>query len=118
MQALCLATANVLLGCDTSMRFIIYGAGGIGSGIGGHLWRTGHDAILLGRAGHGGQIQGAGLRFITGTGDYRLPVPAVTHPREIQFRAGDVVLLTMKTHDTEVALRELRAAGADPWGLP
>jgi 2-dehydropantoate 2-reductase len=100
------------------MRFIIYGAGGIGSGIGGHLWRAGHEAILIGRSGHVARIQAAGLRLITGTEEYQLRVPAVTHPREIQFRADDVVLLTMKSHDTEAALRELRAAGGDPWELP
>jgi 2-dehydropantoate 2-reductase len=100
------------------MRFIIYGAGGIGSGIGGHLWRTGHEAILIGRSGHVDKIRAAGLRLITGTDEYRLDVPAVTHPREIELRAGDVVLLTMKSHDTEAALRELRAAGGDPWELP
>jgi 2-dehydropantoate 2-reductase len=100
------------------MRFIIYGAGGIGSGIGGHLWRTGHETILIGRSGHVGKIRAEGLRLITGTEEYRLRVPAVTHPREIAFRAGDVVLLTMKSHDTEAALRELRAAGRVPWELP
>jgi 2-dehydropantoate 2-reductase len=100
------------------MRFIIYGAGGIGSGIGGHLWRTGHEAILIGRSGHAGKIQADGLRLITGTQEYRLDVQAVTHTREIRFRADDVVLLTMKSQDTEAALRELRAAGGDPWELP
>ena len=106
------------MGSDLNMRFIIYGAGGIGSGIGGHLWRTGHEAVLIGRPGHVGKIRTDGLRLVTGTDEYRLDVPAVTHPREIEFRPGDVVLLTMKSHDTEVALRELRAAGGDPWELP
>jgi 2-dehydropantoate 2-reductase len=100
------------------MRFIIYGAGGIGSGIGGHLWRTGHDTILIGRSGHVGRIQAAGLRLRTGTEEHQLRVPAVTHPREIRFRSDDVVLLTMKSHDTDAALRELRAAGGDAWDLP
>jgi 2-dehydropantoate 2-reductase len=103
---------------EISMRFIIYGAGGIGSGIGGHLWRTGHEAILIGRPGHVEKIRAEGLRLITGTEEYRLHVPAVTHPREIDFRPDDVVLLTMKSHDTEAALRELRAAGAPSWELP
>jgi 2-dehydropantoate 2-reductase len=100
------------------MRVIVYGAGGIGSGIGGHLWRTGHQVVLIGRSGHVGKIQAAGLRLITGTEEHQLRVPAVTHPREIRFGTGDVVLLTMKTHDTEAALRELRAAGGDSWELP
>src|SRR5207245_7151240 len=104
MQALCLTAANSPGGCDPIMRFIIYGAGGIGSGIGGHLWRTGHEAILIGRSGHVGKIHAAGLRLITGTDEYRLDVPAVTHPREIEFRADDVVLLTMKSHDSAAAL--------------
>jgi ketopantoate reductase len=34
------------------MRYIIYGAGGIGSIMGGHLARTGHEVILIGRPGH------------------------------------------------------------------
>jgi 2-dehydropantoate 2-reductase len=118
VQAVCPAAANSPGGGDPIMRFIIYGAGGIGSGIGGHLWRTGHEAVLIGRSGHVGRIQAAGLRLITGTDEYHLDVPAVTHPREIHFRADDVVLLTMKSHDTEAALRELRAAGGDPWELP
>ena len=45
-------------------------------------------------------------------------VPAVTHPSELRFGPDDVVVLTMKTQDTEAALRDLRAAGADPWEMP
>lgn len=33
------------------MRYIIYGAGGIGSIMGGHLFRTQHDVVLIGRSG-------------------------------------------------------------------
>lgn len=47
MQALCIPTANIVIGYNTSVRFIIYGAGGIG----GYLWRTGNDTILIGRSG-------------------------------------------------------------------
>ena len=38
-------------------------------------------------------------------------VEAVGHPREIEFQSDDVVLLTMKTQDTEAALGDLQAAG-------
>jgi 2-dehydropantoate 2-reductase len=100
------------------MRFIIYGAGGIGSGIGGHLWRTGHDTVLIGRPGHVGKIRAQGLRLITGEGEHSLDVPAVTHPQELSFRPDDAVILTMKAQDTEGALRDLRAAGADPDEMP
>jgi len=33
------------------MRVIIYGAGGIGGVVGGHLARAGHDVVLIGRRG-------------------------------------------------------------------
>lgn len=54
------------------MRFIIYGAGGIGSIMGGHLARTGHDVVLIGRPGHIKSINERGLRLITPTSTYTL----------------------------------------------
>lgn len=100
------------------MRYIIYGAGAIGSGIGGHLWRTGHEALLVGRPGHVGRIREAGLRLITGDAEYRIAVPAVADARDIGWRSDDVVLLCVKSQDTENALREVRAAGADTASVP
>lgn len=40
-----------------------------------------------------------------------LRVPAVGHPSEIAWRDDDVVILTTKTHQTQQALDDLRAAG-------
>ncbi|HEX2185641.1 MAG TPA: 2-dehydropantoate 2-reductase N-terminal domain-containing protein [Chloroflexota bacterium] len=100
------------------MRYIVYGAGAIGSGIGGHLFRTGHDALLVGRPGHVEAIRRHGLRLITPEATHELPVPAVSAAGEIGFREGDVVLLCVKSQDTDRALVELRAAGGDPQTLP
>ncbi|MBI3973743.1 MAG: hypothetical protein HY332_20905, partial [Chloroflexi bacterium] len=100
------------------MRYIIYGAGAIGSGMGGHLFRTGHDALLVGRPGHVGMIRERGLRLITPDETYSLPVPAVASAEEVGFREGDVVLLCVKSQDTDRALVEIRAAGGDPQTLP
>jgi prephenate dehydrogenase len=58
------------------MRFIIYGAGGIGSGIGGHLWRTGHDTILIGRSGHGAGSR----RPVSGCAPVRRSISSVFQP--------------------------------------
>ena len=90
------------------MRTIIYGAGGIGSVVGGHLARTGHEVVLIGRPGHVDAINTNGLTLITPTGTYNLKVPAVKHPQEIQFRPDDVVFLTMKSQDTEDAVKTLK----------
>lgn len=100
------------------MRYIIYGAGGIGSGIGGHLHRHGYETLLVGRPGHIGRIRESGLRLITGEQTYVIDVPAVTSASEIDFRPEDRILLCVKSQDTETALREIRAAGADTERLP
>ncbi len=47
------------------MRFIVYGAGAIGSTIGGHLFRTNHDVVLVGNPEHVDRIREAGLRLRT-----------------------------------------------------
>jgi 2-dehydropantoate 2-reductase len=95
------------------MRYIIYGAGGIGSIMGGHLFRTGHDVILIGRKGHVDVINSRSLRLVTPEATYELKIPAVTSPDEIKFKKGDVVCLCMKSQDTEAALQELKKKAAD-----
>ncbi len=95
------------------MRLIIYGAGGIGGVMGGHLARTGHNVLLIGRPGHVGAINEHGLRLITPSGNYILRIPAVTGPDQIDCRADDVIFLCMKGQNTEGALRDLRAITED-----
>jgi 2-dehydropantoate 2-reductase len=95
------------------MRFIIYGAGGIGGVIGGHLARTGHDVVLIGRPGNVRAINEHGLRLITPTGTHILRIPSVTGPEQIDFRSDDIVFLCMKGQNTEEALRDLRAVVED-----
>jgi 2-dehydropantoate 2-reductase len=100
------------------VRYVVYGAGAIGGGTGGHLFRTGHDTLLVGRPGHVGAITRDGLTLTTPEETYRLRVPAVSRPEDVGFRAGDVVLLCVKAQDAERALVEIRAAGGDPQTLP
>ncbi len=95
------------------MRYIIYGAGGIGSIMGGHLARTGHDAVLIGRPGHVNAIKDRGLRLVTPLETYIIKIPAVTGPEQVDFAPGDVVCLCMKGQDTEQALQELKKVTAD-----
>jgi 2-dehydropantoate 2-reductase len=95
------------------MRYIIYGAGGIGSVMGGYLSRAGRRVVLVGRPGHVGAINAGGLKLITPNGSYVLRIPAVTGPDAIDFTAEDVVCLCMKGQDTEAALQALKAEAAD-----
>ncbi len=95
------------------MRYIIYGAGGIGGGIGGGLYQHGHDVVLICRGAHLDAIQGRGLTLRTPEQTVTLDVPAVGHPSEIAFSDDDVVILAMKSQDTEAALRDLQASVRD-----
>jgi 2-dehydropantoate 2-reductase len=95
------------------VRIIIYGAGGIGSVVGGHLWRSGQAVVLIGRAGHVSAIRKNGLKLITPTGNHILKIPAVTSPLEIQLTPDDVVFLCMKGQNTEGALADLFAVIRD-----
>lgn len=93
------------------MRYIIYGAGGIGGAIGARLFQHGYEVILICRGEHLHTIQSKGLTLKTPAETLNLAVRAVGHPEEIAFTPGDVALLTMKSQDTEMALRDLERAG-------
>ena len=92
---------------------IIYGAGGIGGVVGGHLARVGHQVVLIGRPGHMNAIGEHGLRLVTPVGIHTLRLPAVTDPDQISFQPDDVVLLCMKSQNTDEALRDLRSVTED-----
>ena len=97
------------------MRYVIYGAGGVGSIIGAKLFMAGFDVVLIARGEHLAAMQRDGLRFKHPNPDTTedLRITAVGHPREVAFRPDDVVLLTMKSQDTAAALDELRYAAGD-----
>lgn len=96
------------------MRYIIYGAGGVGGAIGARLFQHGHDTVFLCRGEHHAVLQRQGLTFKTPNETLQLRVRTVGHPAELKFTKDDVVILTMKSHDTEGALRDLiRVEGSD-----
>lgn len=89
------------------MRVIIYGAGGVGGTIGARLWQQGTQVVLIARGAHLAALQASGLRFVAPDGDFRLAIPAVAGPAEVEWCAGDVVILTMKSQHTTDALETL-----------
>ncbi|HIH88177.1 TPA: ketopantoate reductase family protein [Candidatus Bathyarchaeota archaeon] len=100
------------------MRFIVYGAGGIGSIIGGHLFRIGGEVVLVGSERHVDAVKKFGLRLLTPDITYTLKIPACKTADELApFRGDDVVILTAKSQHTAVCLGQLKNAGA-PRNLP
>lgn len=98
------------------MRYVIYGAGAIGAGVGARLHQHGFDVTLIARGAHLEAMRRDGLRLRAPGEDVRVPVKAVGHPSEIAWRGDEAVILTMKTQDTVAALEDLRAAAGS--GVP
>jgi 2-dehydropantoate 2-reductase len=86
------------------VRYIIAGAGAVGGTIGGRLFQSGHEVVLLARGAHLDALRSGGLRLLTPAGSATLPVPAVAEPAEVGLRAGDVLVLAVKTQDAAALL--------------
>ncbi|MBI2875560.1 MAG: 2-dehydropantoate 2-reductase [Candidatus Tectomicrobia bacterium] len=86
------------------MRHVIYGAGAIGSVMGGYLVQSGAEAVLIGRPAHVEAVRARGLKITGIKGDHEVRMEAVAHPAELVLREDDVIHLTVKSQDTpEVA---------------
>lgn len=91
-------------------RVLVFGAGAIGSVLGGFLARRGHEVILLGRKPHMDAIAEHGLKVdgIWGTFHVRDRLRGITDLSELIDRSFDCVFVTVKSYDTEGAARSLR----------
>jgi 2-dehydropantoate 2-reductase len=98
------------------MRYVVLGAGAIGGVAGGRLFAAGHDVTLVARRAHLDAIRRHGLRIESPGGTEVLPVPAVGDPGEMDWAPGAVVLMAVKSHQTDAALSAL--AEAAPPGTP
>jgi 2-dehydropantoate 2-reductase len=97
------------------LRYVTYGAGGIGGVLAAKLHLHGFDVAVIARGAHLEAIQRDGLRLRHPLIEepIALPIAAYSAPSEIEFREGDVVVLTMKSQDTFAALDDLSAAAGD-----
>jgi 2-dehydropantoate 2-reductase len=98
------------------MRYIVLGAGGVGSAIGGLLSLAGAEVVLVARVAHLEALTSKGLLLSLPSRDLRVEVHAVASPGAVRFGGEDVVLSCTKSQDTEAALRDLAAVA--PRALP
>lgn len=82
------------------VRVIIYGAGAVGSVIGGRLRQGGADVVLISRPAHVAAIRERGLRLRTAKDIDVVDIEAVASIDELTPTADDVVFITAKTQDT------------------
>ncbi|MEV6021945.1 ketopantoate reductase family protein [Streptomyces sp. NPDC052036] len=91
------------------MRYIIIGAGAVGGTIGARLDGAGHEVVLVARGAQLTALRKHGLRFHGPEGERIHRLPVVDGPDALgELRPDDVLMLTVKTQDSEAAL--------DAWG--
>ncbi len=95
------------------MRFIIYGAGGIGGSIGARLHLANQDVVLIARGNHFKALRANGLRFVSPRHDRVLRIPCIRHPSELRPGEKDIVFLCMKGQHTDGALVDLQKVVPD-----
>jgi 2-dehydropantoate 2-reductase len=86
------------------MRWFIVGAGALGSILAAHLSQAGEDVTVLARGARAKLLRHAGIR-LTGLQDFTVTARIAEDPRELA--TADVLVLTVKTYDTESALEPL-----------
>jgi 2-dehydropantoate 2-reductase len=89
------------------VEYAIFGAGALGSIIGAHLARAGHEVVLLARGRRAAQISADGLR-IEGLVNLTVPVPVATDPRLL--KSAEILIVATKAIDTAGALEPIRGA--------
>lgn len=89
-----------------SVRYVIIGAGAVGGVVGGRLAEAGHDVVLVARGAHHDALRDHGLRLRVPEGELALRIPVVDGPAALgALRPDDVLVLAVKTQDTEAAVR-------------
>ena len=96
------------------MRFLIFGAGAIGSAIGAKLLLAGHEVHLVGRKPHIDKIREEGLSISGIWGEKKVHgFHLHTSPDSASSYRFDAVFITVKSFSTEEAGRVLRASGVE-----
>ncbi|WP_435359894.1 ketopantoate reductase family protein [Haloarchaeobius sp. DFWS5] len=88
----------------SSARIVVYGAGSLGSLVGGLLHHHRHDVTLVGRDPHVAAVRESGLRVVTPDDEFTVEVAATTEGTDLD---ADLALVTVKAFDTESAARDL-----------
>jgi 2-dehydropantoate 2-reductase len=83
------------------MKFVVLGAGALGTIIAGHLTRSGEDVILVGRGKRAEYLRENGIT-VTGLADFTVPCRIVENTRDVS--KTDVLIITVKTYDMAAAL--------------
>ena len=84
------------------MKISVVGSGGVGGYFGGMLARAGHEVLFVARGGHLDAIRSSGLKIIRDSEEFTVYPDATNEPLTDGY--SDLVLFTVKTYDSELAM--------------
>ncbi|HHE39051.1 MAG TPA: ketopantoate reductase family protein [Candidatus Cloacimonetes bacterium] len=88
-------------------RYIIFGAGAVGSTAGGLLALNKKNAVLIGRKEHVQKINKDGLELNSYKDSCKVEIASFCSLADIQTQKNDVIILTVKSQDTPNSLKEI-----------
>lgn len=95
------------------LRYVVLGAGAVGGTAAALLGRAGHTVCAVARGPHRQAIAASGLRLRTPDAEHRVQLEVVSPDRLVIDRERDVILLAVKSQDTQAALEQIVRAGGD-----
>ena len=87
-------------------RYVIIGAGAVGATVAAELHAAGSDVLVVARGPHLEALRAGGLRYIRPDGIRTLRLPVAGGPEDVTLHADDVLVLAVKSQDTESVLRD------------
>jgi len=91
------------------MRILVYGLGALGSAFAGFLKKAGHEVYAIGRKRLINPIKESGLKITGIWGEHKVDLKEVYGSiNELPLKDFDLVILTVKSYDTERALEDLK----------
>jgi 2-dehydropantoate 2-reductase len=91
------------------MRYLVFGAGAVGSYLGGRLALSGQTVTFFDRPDVAPAIASAGIHLVDETGDSILPAPRITSDLKDACDGAEVVVLCVKAYDCLAAADRLAA---------
>ena len=92
------------------MRFIIAGAGSIGSALGGYLAIAGYPVVLITSKRHAHAVRKNGLILKNSSGELHPSLQATHDVSQLKWSDGDVLVMTSKSQHTKALLLQLKDA--------
>jgi len=93
------------------MKVVVFGAGAVGSTLGGILALRNHDVLLICRESHSQAIEEQkGLRMKSGTGDYFAPLRSALELQKDSISDDACLFFTPKSYDTKSCVEKLSKA--------